>query len=115
MSAGSGVSGGRCENMALEVVVNFKTLGRTQNKEGLPPRTLNLVSLYPPPDTCKLSLAGKRGASPGIGVILGGRHHKVACGFPTSAPTSENPRRGRNATVRNLIELSDTHDELPTL
>lgn len=58
MNAGSGVSGCRPENRDLKVVA---TLERTQYKEALPPRTLNIAS---PPflDMYKLSLDRKEGS-----------------------------------------------------
>lgn len=40
VNAGSGVSGRRPEKIDLKVSVSFKTSGRTQYIEGLPPRTL---------------------------------------------------------------------------
>lgn len=91
-----GVSGHRPEDVDLQGAVSFQTLERTQDKDSTSSQNSDRNESSLPVWT------GRRGANLGISLILRGRHHRVGCAFPTNAPTSQKPRKGKK------MHLSET-------
>ena len=96
-----GVPQHRPGDVDLKGAVSFETLEQAHDEAALPPRTLITVTPPPCPD---------REGSSRHQLNLEGQTSQGRVIFPTKAPTSQKPRRGKNSSVRNLIEPSATHD-----